>query len=468
MAAPFPASAPVLLTDGRVMVQEIDSEKWWQLVPDEMGSYENGTWSFLAAMPAGYNPLYTATGVLPDGRVIVEGGEYLNGTTVWTNRGAIYDPVANAWTAVAPPIGWKSIGDASGIVLPNGVFMLSNCCTDQLALLDPNTLGWSPFGSGKRDINDEESWAQLWDDTLLTVDANNLGHLTQAEIFTPSTGMWTSAGDTPVKIADTNADNSGSHEVGPEILMPNGDVLALGGNGHNVVYHTATQTWSMVPDLPVINVGQLSVPDGPGAILPDGHALFAASPGFGGNGTTFFEWDGTTFTEAMPTPSAQSDTSFNNFMIILPTGEVMLTDFSSDVELYTPSSAITPSAVPVITSAPTALGDGAQPFDVTPVATLIAGQTYRLEADRINGISQGAYYGDDLQTFTNYPVVRITNAATGHVRYCKTHDHEHRHIGPATHGSTQFDVPADIDRGLGTIETIANGIASPPVEINVR
>ena len=52
MAAPFPASAPVLLTDGRVMVQEIDSEKWWQLVPDEMGSYENGTWSFLSRMPA--------------------------------------------------------------------------------------------------------------------------------------------------------------------------------------------------------------------------------------------------------------------------------------------------------------------------------------------------------------------------------------------------------------------------------
>ena len=134
-------------------------------------------------------------------------------------------------------------------------------------------------------------------------------------------------------------------------------------------------------------------------------------------------------------------------MIVLPTGEVMLTDFSGDVELYTPNAEITPSAVPVITSAPVPVGDAAQPFDVTPVATLIAGQTYKLEADRINGISQGAYYGDDLQAYTNDPVVRITNGATGHVRYCKTHDHQHRKIGPATHGSTQFDVPADLDPG---------------------
>ncbi len=466
--APFSAVAPVLLTDGRVMVQELDSERWWQLVPDEMGSYENGSWSFLSAMPAGYTPLYTATGVLGDGRVIVEGGEYLAGQTVWTTRGAIYDPVANAWTNVQPPVGWTSIGDASGIVLPNGVFMLSNCCTDELALFDAQNLMWTPVGMGKRDINDEESWVQLWDDTLLTVDTNNLTDLTAAEIFTPSTGMWTSAGDTPVQISDTTADNKGTHEIGPEILMPTGDVLALGGNGHNVVYHTATQTWSTAPDLPTNAIGQLAVADGPGAIMPDGHVIFGASPGFGGQGTTFFEWDGTSFTQAPATPNAANDSSYNNFMLVLPTGEIMLTDFSGDVELYTPTATITQESVPVITAAPTPIGVSAQPLDATPVATLVAGQTYKLEADRINGISQGAYYGDDLQAYTNYPVVRITNGATGHVRYCKTHDHQHRKIGPASHGSTQFDIPLDIDRGPGTIETVANGIASPPVEINVR
>ena len=467
MQAPFAAAAPVLLTDGRVMVQELDSTRWWQLVPDARGSYENGAWSVLAAMPAGYTPLYTATGVLPDGRVLVEGGEYIDGVTVWSTKGALYDPIANTWIAIAPPLGWTSIGDASGIVLPNGVFMLSNCCTSELAVFDPNAMTWSPIGTNKADINDEESWAQLWDDTLLTIDCNNLANLSQAELFDYRTGKWTSAGITPVQISDTLPDNKGTHEIGPEVLMPTGDVLALGGNGHNVIYHTATQSWSTAPDLPVKN-GQLAVADGPGAILPNGNVLFAASPGFTGQGTTFFEWDGTAFTEIAPTPQAPADSSYNNFMLMLPTGEVLLTDFSGDVELYTPAPGITPSAVPVITAAPTPVDPTAEPLAATPVATLFAGHTYKLEADRINGISQGAYYGDDLSAYTNYPVVRITNDATGHVRYCRTHHHAHRKIGPDTHGSTQFDVPADIERGPGTIETIANGIASPAVEINVR
>ena len=43
------------------------------------GSYQNGVWLLLPLPPAGYNPLYFASAVLPDGRVIIEGGEYNNG-----------------------------------------------------------------------------------------------------------------------------------------------------------------------------------------------------------------------------------------------------------------------------------------------------------------------------------------------------------------------------------------------------
>ena len=47
-------------------------------------------------------PLYFASAVLPDGRYIMNGGEYNNGADAWTKLGAIYDPVANVWTAVTP------------------------------------------------------------------------------------------------------------------------------------------------------------------------------------------------------------------------------------------------------------------------------------------------------------------------------------------------------------------------------
>jgi hypothetical protein len=466
-AAPFAAAAPVLLTDGTVMVQELDTEHWWKLTPDEKGGYENGTWKQLASMQSGYSPLYTATGVLPDGRVIVEGGEYIAGNMAFSKDGALYDPLADSWTAVHAPDGWGMIGDASGLVLANGQFMLSSCCTDQLALFEPASSTWIPVGQGKRDINDEESWTQLWDNTIFVIDTNNLVDLKQAEIYHPNTGMWMSIGDTPIQISDTKPDNSGSHEIGPAVMMPSGDVFALGGNGHQVIFHPSTQTFDQAPDLPMNN-GQLDVADGAAAMLPNGNVLFVASVGVFGMPTFFFEYDGTAYNEASRPPNARFNSSYNNFMLMLPTGEVLLTDFSNDVELYTPAPGVTPQSVPVITAAPALVGDAVQPLELTPVATLLAGHTYVLEADRINGISQGAYYGDDMQAYTNFPIVRIANTETGHVRYCRTHDHGSRAIGPDTHGATQFDVPADLDRGPATLETIANGIASPPIEVNIR
>ena len=66
---------PLLLTDGTVMVADSGCQDWWKLTPDEFGSYVNGTWTQLASLPDGYSPLYYASAVLPDGRVIIEGGE---------------------------------------------------------------------------------------------------------------------------------------------------------------------------------------------------------------------------------------------------------------------------------------------------------------------------------------------------------------------------------------------------------
>ena len=60
--------------------------------------------------------------------MIVEGGEYLGGNPVWTNKGAIYNPVTNTWKKVAPPAGWTNIGDAQSDVLANGTYMLAQAC----------------------------------------------------------------------------------------------------------------------------------------------------------------------------------------------------------------------------------------------------------------------------------------------------------------------------------------------------
>jgi hypothetical protein len=147
------------------MMADDGCQDWWKLTPDEFGSYVNGTWTQLASLPDGYSPLYHSSAVLPDGRVIIEGGEYnfSNGVfhPIWTDQGAIYDPLADSWTLVAPPPFFggfgpfpRTIGDAQSVVLFDGTFMQANCCTPQTALLDAETLSWTNTGSGKFDIND--------------------------------------------------------------------------------------------------------------------------------------------------------------------------------------------------------------------------------------------------------------------------------------------------------------------------
>ena len=81
----------------------------------------------------------------------------------------------------------------------------------------------------------------------------------------------------------------------------------------------------------------------------------------------------------------------------------------------------------------------------------------------------GSRYGDEIETATNYPLVRITNKATKHVFYARTHDHSTMGVatGRAT-VSTNFDVPAAAETGASSLEVIANGIPSKRVAITVN
>ena len=110
---PAYAGTMMLLTDGRVLMNDGGSVHWWLLTPDANGSYVNGTWS--QAADANYDRLYFANTVLADGRVIVSGGEYSSIGGSETTATEIYDPAANSWTVLASPPGWSSVGDAPAV-----------------------------------------------------------------------------------------------------------------------------------------------------------------------------------------------------------------------------------------------------------------------------------------------------------------------------------------------------------------
>jgi hypothetical protein len=111
-------------------------------------------------------------------------------------------------------------------VLADGTYLQANCCDSpgtKMATLNPATLTWTPVGTGKFDYFDEEGWTLLPDGSVLTVDAyvgtGTCGKNT--ERYSPVTGTWTSAGNTPSQLADcANPANNKSFEMGPQVLIP--------------------------------------------------------------------------------------------------------------------------------------------------------------------------------------------------------------------------------------------------------
>ncbi len=475
---PFFPDTALLLTDGTVMAQDYGTPNWWRLTPDAFGSYLNGTWTQLASMPNGYAPYDYCSAVLADGRAVVLGGEYTydsngNATATETNMGAIYDPVANTWAVLNPPAGWTHIGDASCTVLPDGHLMLADNFTPthgEVALLNPATLDWTILTpSGKADGNGEENWTLLPDGSVLTVDIraapgaerflsprlHDDDHLLSPWMHDDHPdGEWIGAGDTPVPVAL----KQGS-EMGPQVLRPDGSVFAAGATGYNAVYtppanRLGTGSWAAAPSFPTVSgEGQLDVCDGVGILLTNGNVLVGASPGCYNIDDYFFELDGTKLNPVTRPSFGPYISSFWARMLMLPTGQSLVTYDNNDVELYNSSGAPDPKWAPRILFSPLLIKPG---------------ETYKIWGMQFNGLSQGNNYGDDEAAASNYPIIRITNRSTSHVFYARTHDHST--MGVATGDrivSTNFEASPNTEPGLSDLVVIANGIPSRPVPVIV-
>jgi hypothetical protein len=446
--APDGADITYLLTDGTVLGQSAnDGSQWYKLTPDITGSYKNGTWSRVADLPSGYQPYAFAGAVLADGRVIIEGGEYNPGSTFsLTNLGAIYDPQANTWTPVDPPKHWHYIGDSSALVLPDGRFLVGAKLNENMAAFDPKTMTWTELPSiGKNDFSSEETWTLMPDGTVVVEDVKD-GPKT--ERYDPATGKWKQLGKTPEKLNGPKCckvivfgNGKKYHppgEIGPAILMPDGSIFATGAipknetSAHTAIYRDGT--WTQGPEVP----DQDDIGDDFASLLPNGHVVFQGITG------RLYEYDGISHIQA---------TTFNaagNSLMVLPTGEVLV----GGQAVYASPGNPDPSWAPAITNCP---------------SSVTRGQTFQIAGTQFNGLSQANSFGDELQTFTNYPLVRITNNATGHVFYARTHDHSS--MGVATGSAvitTQVDVPGGMETGASSLVVVANGIASTPVSVTVN
>ena len=467
---PAPLGPCWLLTDGRVFAKQDASSNCWILTPDATGDYSKGTWQQAASMTG--DRRYFASAVLANGRLLVCGGEYYNGSKVNTNLCEIYDPVADSWTAVAPPATpptkrrgrptpWPAIGDAPCVVLPNGKFVLGNIKTTAYAIFDPATQAFTVSPNRKGSSCNEETWVLMPDGNVLTIDTNSPPN---TETYDPTTDTWSPTGTTGTSVISPGA------EIGSGLALPDGRGLMAGGNGTLAFAATgANPAWTLGASFPPDQNGLPHQPkDAPACLLPSGNVLFAVAPNDQGStgfpaGVKFFLFDpppvaydplGSPWLSVPSDSVPTSGSAYNMAMLMLPTGQVLLT-FSGDpgqAALYTPAGTPQQAWRPVIDKWP---------------KRVKAGSTIQVSGTQLNGLSQCSVYGDDVAVSTNYPIAR-TLLRNGRVRYLRTHDHSTMGIATgAQEVTTSLDIPADLPRGRVTLQIVTNGIASTGTPVTV-
>jgi GEVED domain-containing protein/dockerin type I repeat protein/Kelch motif protein/SdrD B-like protein len=473
---------------------------WFPYSPTANGSYANGTYGLTSTMN---NPRLGFPAVtLRDGKIFAMGGEY-SPTTGFVNSPEIYDPLTNTWTSVAPiptpltqvanppsvpPLSPTSqFGDDPIKILPNGDILAGWFGGGNTYIYNEASNSWRPTfgpklhasttnlintpGAIATDASDEENWTILPDGSILSYDifASFDQSKFLAQRFDPQQDAWVDASlvdpnNPPVLLSGPNE----GFELGASMLLNDGRVIVFGPNGHSDYYDSKTGIWSKGPDMPFTTAGGagpqlLTMEDAPAAELSNGKLLLVASAVGAAPPTRVLEFDPTTNIFTDVTPPNFPTLTFNNFsfngqevfnMLNLPSGQILLTTIiaSGNGNTSGPDYLYTPDGLPQDAWRPTIQS-----------ITQNADGTFHLIGTQLNGLNEGAVFGDDFSMSSNYPLVRMTDTS-GNVVYARTFNWSNTGVQTGNQiVSTEFALPAGKTfNDFNDFTVVANGIPSVP------
>ncbi len=428
----------ILLSDGTVFTDD-GGGQCNKLTPDIHGSYINGTWTRLASM--NYGRLFFASQMLTNGQIFVAGGEYGSGH----DHAELYDPLNDIWNTIPDPIPGVGFSDAISETLPNGNVLLAPVSEFGGCLIynvSANT--WQTAGSTKN--QNEVAWTKLPSDNILTINTAS----TNSDHYVPSMNQWLTDDPLPLPVYGKGA------ELGPGFLLPNGNVFYIGGTNNTAIYTPGSTpasagSWVAGPPL-VFGTNALGALDAPAAMMVNGKILCNLGPVDGGGPSYFYEYDyvSNAFTQvsAPGGGSTYNNPPYVTSMLCLPDGSVLFVggQDSQNLYVYTPDGSPLAAGQPAINSI-TENADG----------------SYHLTGTGLNGISEGAAYGDDEQMASDYPLVRLTNSSGGFVYYARTYNWNSTSVQTGSRVvTTEFTLPPNIPGGTYSLVVVANGNPSAP------
>ena len=217
-----------LLPDGKVLV--VGGENLQYLVEASAEIYDpaTDTWSAPRAQPVAPRSQHTAT-LLPSGLVLIAGGfDIASGLLTPTAAAELYDPVLHTTTTngvttvtggqdftATAPMAVTHYGH-SATRLADGRVVVVGGNTTQTEIYDPASAAWTTQGATGA-THTGHGAALLADGRVLVVGGTQFA-LPDAELFDPAAGTWTAAAPTLVLRSHPTA-----------TLMPDGSVMTCGG-----------------------------------------------------------------------------------------------------------------------------------------------------------------------------------------------------------------------------------------------
>ena len=438
--------------------------------------------------------------LLPGGQILV--GDLINQQT------SLYSLASNTFTPSGSKVYQDSSDEEGWAMLPNGQVMTYDLDpsieqnTGFAEKYTPATGVWTGIspadGTAKGTLPVLSSGPlgfelgptiRLLDGRMFVIGANQ-----HTALYTPWTNSWAPG---PDMIADlTGPGGTIPHALfgaddAPAAILPNGDVYLIGDSGPNPVSLNASttagsssvtvpstaglqSTWSVAqadgtssaipPSTVIFSVDSptsftLGTFDASGNLVPvDASATASLGLVLGGifsSPAQLFKFDpraGTMRAMAGPKGSfLSSEGAYVTRMLVLPTGQLMLSDSSNQLYVYTPDQA----------SAPVFLRPAIFDVDYT------GGGVFKLTGVQLNGQSEGAAYGDDDQMNENFPIVRLEDPSSGNVYYCRTTNWSSVSVGFTGPETVDFTLNSAVKPGSYKLTVVGAGIASPSVRIQI-